>query len=123
MLFRSFSSHLLAEVQQLCSDLAVMREGELLFAGNWRELDADRQWVKIRADRQADAERGLQSAGLVDLFEYDGRGRLATGVAVPQLAAWLVSNSFAVEALHPIERTLEDFYLETIHNVRDAAQK
>mgnify|MGYP003335751074 CR=1 FL=1 len=118
-----FSSHLLAEVQQLCSDLAVMREGELLFAGNWRELDADRQWVKIRADRQADAERGLQSAGLVDLFEYDGRGRLATGVAVPQLAAWLVSNSFAVEALHPIERTLEDFYLETIHNVRDAAQK
>ncbi len=115
-----FSSHLLAEVQQLCSHLAVMREGELLFAGNWRELDAERPWIQVRADRQTEAERGLQATGLVDVFEYDGRGRLATGATVPQIAAWLVGNGFAVELVQPVERTLEDFYLETIRRVRNA---
>ncbi|MCG3150635.1 MAG: Vitamin B12 import ATP-binding protein BtuD [Verrucomicrobiae bacterium] len=117
-----FSSHLLSEVQQLCSELAVMHEGKLLFVGNWRELDADRQWVRVQVDRQADAERGLTGAGLVDLFEYDGRGRLAPTATVPQVASWLVAQGFAVQALHPVERTLEDFYLETIH-VRDAVKK
>lgn len=117
-----FSSHLLTEVQQLCSELAVMREGKLLFAGDWRELDTDRQWVRVQVDRQAEAERGLCAAGLVDLFEFDGRGRLSLNVAVPQLASWLVAQGFAVRAIHPIERTLEDFYLETIH-VRDTVKK
>jgi len=117
-----FSSHLLTEVQQLCSELAVMREGKLLFVGDWRELNADRQWVRVQVDRQVEAERGLCAAGLVDLFEYDGRGRLSRNIAVPQLASWLVAQGFAVRAIHPIERTLEDFYLETIH-VRDSAKK
>ncbi|MEI6084925.1 MAG: ABC transporter ATP-binding protein [Verrucomicrobiota bacterium] len=117
-----FSSHLLTEVQQLCSELAVMREGKLLFVGDWRELDADRHWVRVQVDRQAEAERGLCAAGLVEHFEYDGRGRLRANVAVPQVASWLVAQGFAVRAIHPIERTLEDFYLETIH-VRDAAKK
>jgi len=117
-----FSSHLLSEVQHLCSDLAVMQEGRLLFVGNWRELDADRQWVRVRVDRQSAAETGLVAAGLVDQFEYDGRGRLRAGVAVPAVAEWLVKQGFAVEAVHSLERTLEDFYLETIH-VRDPAKK
>ena len=117
-----FSSHLLSEVQQLCSELAVMRDGRLLFAGNWRELDTDRHWVHVQVDRQAEAERELRAAGLVDLFEFDGRGRLAAGSDVPAVARWLVTHGYAVQAVHPSERTLEDFYLETIH-VRDPAQK
>jgi hypothetical protein len=87
-----------------------------LFAGDWRELDSDRQWVRVLADRQAEAETGLQQAGLMDLFEYDGRGRLAAGAGVPAVAQWLVRHDFQVQALHPIERTLEDFYLETVHH-------
>ncbi len=115
-----FSSHLLAEVQQLCTELAVLRDGQLLFAGNWRELDADRRWVKIQTDRPADAQRGLQTAGLVDGFEFDGRGRLARDATVPQVTAWLVRHGFAVEAVQPVERTLEDFYLETVQRSRSA---
>jgi ABC-2 type transport system ATP-binding protein len=32
-----FSSHVLSEVQQLCSDVALLKQGSLIFAGNWRE--------------------------------------------------------------------------------------
>ncbi|MBM3859683.1 MAG: ABC transporter ATP-binding protein [Verrucomicrobia bacterium] len=110
-----FSSHLLSEVQQLCSNLAVMREGRLLFAGDWRLINTHRQWLCVRVDRQAEAERALLEAGLVDEVQYDGRARLATGADVPWVAEWLVAQGFRVEAIRPIERTLEDFYLETVH--------
>jgi ABC-2 type transport system ATP-binding protein len=110
-----FSSHQLSEVQQLCSDLAVLREGRLLFAGKWRELGTDRQWLQIQVDRQAEAEAGLLHAGLIDEFEFDGRGRLTEAGTVAAVAQWLVEHRFAVQAIHPVEKTLEDFYLEMIH--------
>ena len=115
-----FSSHLLSEVQQLCTHLAVMREGQLLFCGNWREFGADRQWIRVAVDRQTEAETALQQAGLIDLFEQDGRGRLAGTASVPAVAQWLVNHGFEVRAVHPLERTLEDFYLETIHREHSA---
>lgn len=109
-----FSSHLLSEVQQLCTQLAVIKQGRLLFAGDWRELGGNERWVRISTDRQAEAETGLREAGLMDVFEFDGRGRLREGASVPQVAQWLVNRGFQVQALHPVERTLEDFYLETV---------
>jgi len=32
-------SHLLAEVEQICPDVAIMRNGHLLFHGDWRQAD------------------------------------------------------------------------------------
>lgn len=110
-----FSSHVLNEVQHLCTHVAVLREGKLLFTGNWREFGANGQWVRVRVDRQADAEKALTQAGLISAFEHDGRGRLANGTTVGSAAEWLVSRGFRIDAIHPIERTLEDFYLATIH--------
>lgn len=110
-----FSSHLLSEVQHLCSHLAVMREGRLLFTGNWREFDADKPWIRVRVDRQAEAEKELREAGLIAAFEHDGHGQLANGTSVAGITEWLVRRGYRVEAIHPVERTLEDFYLATIH--------
>jgi len=115
-----FSSHLLSEVQQLCTELAVMREGRLLFTGDWRTIGAERHWLRVRVDRQAEAERALLASGLVDEFEYDGRARLAPLGDAPSVAAWLAAHGYRIEALHPIERTLEDFYLETVHGTGGA---
>jgi ABC-2 type transport system ATP-binding protein len=110
-----FSSHVLSEVQQLCSHVAVLREGRLLFTGNWREFGVNGQWLRVRVDRQTEAETGLREAGLVTEFEAEGRARLATGATAPAVTEWLVHHGYRVEAVHPIERTLEDFYLATIH--------
>lgn len=110
-----FSSHLLSEVEQLCTELAVLKQGRLIFAGNWREMNATGQWIQVRADRQQEAQTGLLQAKLVELFEFDGRGRLAAGATVPQVTRWLVGQGFQVQAIHPVERTLEDFYLQTVH--------
>ena len=117
-----FSSHLLGEVEHLSSHLAVMREGRLLFCGAWRQLDRPQRWLRVRVDRQAEAESALQAAGLMAEFGADGRGRLADGRELPAVAEWLVRQGYRIEAILPIERTLEDFYLETIHVRRPTAQ-
>ncbi|MBI4023641.1 MAG: ABC transporter ATP-binding protein [Verrucomicrobia bacterium] len=108
------SSHLLAEVQQLCSRLVVMREGRVLFSGEWRQLEDERRWIRVKADRQSEAETGLRGDGLIAEFETDGRGRLAPGITLDGVARWLVKRDFKVEAVAPVERTLEDFYLKTV---------
>lgn len=113
-----FSSHLLSEVQHLCSHLAVMREGRLLFTGNWREFDADKPWIRVRVDRQAEAEKALREAGLIAAFEHDGHGQIANGTSVAGITEWLVQRGYRIEAIHPVERTLEDFYLATIHRAK-----
>jgi len=109
-----FSSHLLNEVQQLCSHLAVMQEGRLLFSGEWQQLGLDQSWLWIKVDRQEEAEKRLVGDGLLVGFETDGKGRLQEGRTAADVAKWLVERRFEIKAVTPIERTLEDFYLETV---------
>jgi len=113
-----FSSHLLSEVQQLCSNLAVLREGHMLFAGEWRQLEKEKEQVRIHVDRQSEAERELVQAGLVLDFDGDGRGRLTAQSSVADITEWLVRHDYRVEAMVPEKRTLEDFYLEMIREKR-----
>ena len=104
------SSHLLSEMEQVCSHLAVLREGRLLFAGDWR-LAAQRRRVRIEVDRQAEAQRGLQEAGLVTEWDESG-ARLADGVDLAAIAEWLVQRGFRVACVAPAGHALEDFYLD-----------
>lgn len=105
-----FSSHLLAEAERLCTHVAVMRQGRLLHAGAWREQTG---WVAVRVDRPGEAAEHLRRLRLIT-DAVDGRVRLAEGRTNAQLTAALVGAGFAVEAVTPIEQTLESFYLSTI---------
>lgn len=106
-----FSSHLLSEVEQLCTHVAVMREGRLLFAGEWRPMEGGTRWIQVKVDRQAEAETGLVRDGLLTGFHPGGRGRLANGRSIPEISAWLVNQGYRLELIAPGEATLEDFYL------------
>jgi len=112
------SSHLLSEMQQLCSHLAVMREGRLLFSDEWHQLKQEQKRIRIGADRQPEAEKELVQAGLVLDFDGNGRGRMANGREPADIAEWLVHHGYRVEVIAPEKRTLEDFYLEMIRAER-----
>lgn len=109
-----FSSHALAEVQQVCSHLAVLRAGRLLFAGDWRATGILRRRWRVAVDRQSDAESGLRGAGLVEEFLADGSGVPAAGVDTDAVVRWLVAHGFRIEAVAPLEPSLEDFYLDLL---------
>ena len=111
------SAHVLSEVQQLCSNVAVLKQGRMIFCGQWQQSNLEQPWVRVATDNQAAVEAGLINDGLFACFTEQGRGRLMAGRGVADVADWLAQHRFRVQALVPIEQTLEDFYLETVRAV------
>jgi len=109
------SSHQLSELQQLCSHLAIMREGHLLFSGEWRNLPSGPGMLRFKVDRQDEAEAGLRKAGLL---VADGGLQLSEGSDITSIASWLIEHKFRIDFLGLEEKSLEDFYLETTRNGR-----
>jgi len=119
-----FSSHLLSEVEQVCSHVGVMRQGKLLFSGKWDRFAAAAGLITLRCGGQDQAVAMLKQEGLLDatfsveqktgVFEGSpiNRYKLADGASVPRVAERLVEAGHAVHALAPVELTLEEFYLQ-----------
>jgi ABC-type multidrug transport system ATPase subunit len=108
------SSHLLSEVEQMCSHVGVMHEGRLVWQGSMADLRAGAaQTVHLETDRSADASRVLSELGLTDVEAGSGGvltaqlGDIAVASIVPRLvAAGVAVLSFTVEA-----PSLEDLFV------------
>ena len=107
------SSHLLGEVQQVGDRVGVISHGELIAEGTVQELRG-RGSVLVRAEPLAAArERAEQLVGKGNVEVVDGTLRLASDPAeVPRLNRELVLAGVAVSEVRPLERTLEDVFLE-----------
>jgi ABC-type multidrug transport system ATPase subunit len=107
------SSHLLGEVQQVCDRVGVISHGTLIAEGTVDELRG-RGSVLVRAEPLGAArERAEQLLGNGHVEVVDGSLRLGSDPAdVPRLNRELVLAGVAVFELRPVERTLEDVFLE-----------
>ncbi|MCC7517921.1 MAG: ABC transporter ATP-binding protein [Verrucomicrobiae bacterium] len=112
-----FSSHQLSEVQQICTRLAVLRRGKLVFQGDWRETATGARRARIETDRQPEAHAALLAAGLVESFDREGRALLRPNVETHQIASWLIVRGYRLAAIALIEPTLEDFYLDLAQDI------
>jgi ABC-type multidrug transport system ATPase subunit len=107
------SSHLLGEVQQVCDRVGVIQRGRLVVEGTVEELRGG-SGILVRAEP---LERAREIAAGLDGVEG---ARITDGVlmldADPGLAAevnaGLVSAGLRVSELRPVERSLEDVFLE-----------
>jgi ABC-2 type transport system ATP-binding protein len=106
------SSHLLAEVEQMCTHVVVVQRGRLRAAGAVAELVGSTQTVVIETDDRS-AARDVLRAHLPDSdIEVSGAGlavTLGTHDAA-DLVAWLVAAGQRVRAVTP-RGTLEDAFL------------
>lgn len=109
-----FSSHLLHEAEQLCTHVAVMRQGRLLHTGRWPVPGASGGQVRLRVDRQDAALADLRAAGLLAPGPVADAVTLGEGRTVAQVAQLLVQRGFAIHELAPHARSLEDFYLDLV---------
>src|SRR6266511_2111924 len=107
------SSHLLGEVQQVCDRVGVISRGTLIAEGAVDELRG-RGSVLVRAEPLAAARESaerLLGTGRVEVL--DGTLRLDSDPAdVPKITQGLVLAGLAVSEVRPMERTLEDVFLE-----------
>lgn len=114
------SSHLLGEVEQLCSRIAVLKEGRKVFEGPLAEVKAAGRGVRLVTDNLAAAVAALERAGLVTErarvpLPAGGRGGvilLAPGKRTCDVVAHLIAAGHPVHEIAIEEPTLERFYLD-----------
>jgi len=110
------SSHLLAEVEELCNRVAIIRDGKIVYEGSIDELRARRSSNRYRL-RTTDVERArviaLNNAGVSDVSVDGGELLFATDEAtVEELSRALVNAGLGLRALVPETATLEALFFE-----------
>jgi ABC-2 type transport system ATP-binding protein len=105
------SSHLLSEVQQLCTSIAVMNQGRKVFEGPMSSIREAQSWVQLRVNDFNVAVKLLRENRLI-VDERDGKFiALAETTKTEEVVRCLVHNHIAVHAIHAQEQDLEGFYL------------
>jgi ABC-2 type transport system ATP-binding protein len=117
------SSHLLTEVEQLCTRIAVLHRGEKVFDGTVAEVKAARGRVALRTNDFAAAVKLLQDQKQISGSEGTEFIVLSAGVTTADIARVLVQAGHAVEGIWAREQTLEDFYLELVKSSATAAKQ
>jgi ABC-2 type transport system ATP-binding protein len=107
------SSHLLSEIEQLCSDVGVMSAGRLVWQGALADLRAQQHpRVRVETLDAALAQRVLTGLGLGDVQATpDGAHALLGDAAPPDIAAALVRGGVAVRGFGVERASLEEQFL------------
>ena len=108
------SSHLLSEVEQLCTRIAVLNKGRKVFEGRITEVRAARSRVALKTPDFAAAAIILGEHGLIAGTEGGEYISLKDGKTTADVTRTLVSAGVAVEGIWQRQQTLEDFYLDLV---------
>ncbi len=108
------SSHLLAEVEQICSHVGVMSTGKLVFQGTLAELRGRGEpRIRVLTAEPARAAEVLAGLGLADIHALDGEVSACIGAQAPErINAELVRDGIGVAGLETIRPSLEDLFVE-----------
>lgn len=107
------SSHLLAEVEQLCNRVGIINEGRLLYEGEPAALVAPTTKFKLKVDQTAQAFDLLATDPAITVSR-NGASYLhvdAQAEHISNVNALLVSNGIKVYELSPTQETLEEAFL------------
>ncbi|WP_345460763.1 ABC transporter ATP-binding protein [Nocardioides marinquilinus] len=106
------SSHILAEVQQVCTSATIIGRGRMLASGHVDELlDAGTPSHRVAVDDPARAGALLAAAGLPATTDDDGRLRVESDDPAAITRALAAGEVWLTE-LTPLRRDLESVFLE-----------
>ncbi len=107
------SSHLLAEIEQLCNRVGIINEGRMLYQGEPAALIAPMSGFKLKVDKIASALELLQSDPSITVSQ-NGDTYLHVGAQAERMGdinSLLVNNRITVYELIPTQETLEEAFL------------
>jgi ABC-2 type transport system ATP-binding protein len=108
------SSHLLSEVEQLCSRIAVLNQGRKVFDGRIADAKSAPGRLMLRTPDFAKAAAVLLECGIITGSSDDRFIALREERTVAEAVKVLVQANISVDGIWQQERTLEDFYMELI---------
>jgi ABC-type multidrug transport system ATPase subunit len=107
------SSHLLAEVEQLCNRVGIINEGRLLYEGEPAALVAPTTRFKLKVDKLAEAFQLLERDPTITVGQ-NGAAYLhvdAHAEHISAVNAFLVGHGIKVYELTPTQESLEEAFL------------
>jgi ABC-2 type transport system ATP-binding protein len=108
------SSHLLNEVEQLCTRIAVLQQGRIVFEGNVADVRAARGRVSLRTPDFTVATKLLLERGLITGSTEGKFISLAPERSTAEIAQMLVAAGIPLEGIWQHEQTVEDFYMSLV---------
>jgi ABC-2 type transport system ATP-binding protein len=108
------SSHLLGEVEQLCSRIAVLNQGRKVFEGKIADVKSVQGRVKLKTPDFVRATAVLYERGIISSAMDAQHIELTEGRTIAEATKALVAADIPVEGIWQHEQTLEDFYLELV---------
>jgi ABC-2 type transport system ATP-binding protein len=108
------SSHLLNEVEQLCTRIAVLQKGSKVFEGLVADVKKAQSRVALKTPDFAAAEKLLRERGLITGTEESRYITLAEGRSTADVTNALVAVGMQVDGIWQHEQTVEDFYMSLV---------
>ena len=114
-----FSSHILAEVAQVCNTIGIISNGTLIERGTLdeikRKLDV-RKIVKIIVETTNEDMPAIEHENIIDV-EYKGRRAVieAKSDIREYISMYLLENNIGIKELRIEEPTLEDVFMESVY--------
>ncbi len=107
------STHLLSEVEQICTQVGVMHVGSLVAQSSLAELRARATpRIRVETDRPDLAAESLQALGLLDIARASDAVTAAAGALPPTtIIETLVHDRVPVSAFGPVPVNLEDIFV------------
>lgn len=104
-----FSSHQLTDVEEICEQIVIIRDGAAVFEGDTRALTHD-EGVLVVSPSLEDALSVLLDGGV--RAQVRGEHLIATDVPADRVNALLVSAGVPVTELRPVRASLQDRFFE-----------
>ena len=108
------SSHLLNEVDQLCTRIAILQRGRKVFEGSVAQVKSDAGRVALKTPDFARATQLLRERGLISATSQDRYITLVNGHTTAEITQCLFAAGIPVEGIWQHEQTVEDFYLNLV---------
>ncbi|HSD13184.1 MAG TPA: ABC transporter ATP-binding protein [Flavobacterium sp.] len=108
------ASHLLDEVEKVCTHVVVLQKGEILYSGSVHEIMANEGFFELQSDNNSELKTLLQNHAAIDTIdEEDGKLYvfLKSPLEAAELNRYLFQNNISLQHLVKRKHSLEEQFL------------
>ncbi len=112
------ASHLLDEVQKVCTHFAVLNKGRLMYSGLVNETHHDELQMEISSDKNSELFALLKTFPDIKKVEISGEMFVITlpgNYAISDLSRFVFEHGFAITHLLAMKKSLESQFLEILN--------